>query len=771
MAAPNQFRHYLIIQDAEGSNVELGRTSEQVAVLAYDTHNLEFVHCHVMLEALKDRNSFSEASEKLRKNGHPLLARIVEFGEDEGNPYYITSNVDGETLRAYLARQQDIPVWLAVMIACRALEAGLAVYDRGEFLCDEPMETMRLVQTGPHAVQVQVADFRLLESAATRAMKSKMLKANFERQSKFLKTFLLEQSGGGPTMPESPLHAVDFGELLGGCLSAMSGGLAPQVRDFRAALQKLVPEHLSGEIPTAQKPRALVAPLLASYQEVARGVVNLVRIQSQRLDMANPYSMRGTLSRSGRLVMVEQVPPARLTTAAVQEADRQVLKLSKKRDYSALVPLVLVNEVDGVTCMAEEVVEGVCLADLLRERKALDPHEAYVVLAGLDAALAQIEKGALSTKKLRLEDVYLLTGFAREDSRTPKLMAAKLNEWPAFTIMVRAHPSIAAMAGRGTDPAVLLPASSLNGKTAWTAGWMAAMGRFLLGFDSARSEDAVADRERETVVRLLDDELQKARDGLLASRADFLARFARVVQHCEQVKPVPVPAGHVEVLNPASRTAPAAKPKPIGAKAAKRKGDPPPAAAEPPPPPIVPGAPVIFGGPLAATASKEKSNVGFAEILFQTAGPEVEAETEVITPPWEEADSAPGWLKAIVFAGGSMVLGALFAHLSGDALWLKKGHSPRVAPKAATTTPAPPAASPAPASTAAEPDPLALPPVRVPEIVAADDRAQPAPAVSLKPPKGSNLRSLISEETPASPAAPPAPDNTPVRAAIPVPDP
>ena len=767
MAAANQFRHYLIIQDAEGSNVELGRTTEQVTVLAYDTRQMEFVHCHVMLEPLKDRNAFSEACEKLRRNGHPLLARIVEFGEDEGNPYYITSNVDGETLRAYLARQQDIPVWLAVMIACRALEAGLAVYDRGEFLCDEPMETLRLVQTGPHAVQVQVADFRLLESAATRAMKSKMLKANFERQAKFLKTFLLEQSGGGPTMPESPLHAVDFGELLGGCLSAMSGGLAPQVRDFRAALQKLAPEHLSGEIPTAQKPRALVAPLLASYQEVARGVVNLVRIQSQRLDMANPYSMRGTLSRSGRLVMVEQVPPARLTSAAVQEADRQVLKLSKKRDFSALLPLVLVNEVDGVTCMAEEVVEGVCLADLLRERRSLDPHEAYVVLAGLDAALAQIEKGALPTKKLRLEDVFLLTGFAREDSRTPKLLASKLNEWPAFTIMARAHPSIASMAGRGTDPAVLLPTNTLDGKSPWTAGWMAAMGRFLLGLDGAKGEDAVADRERETVVRLLDDEMQKGREGLLASRADFLARFARVVQHYDEVKPVPVPAGHVEVLNPSSRAV-AAKPRPIGGKGAKRKAEPPPAAEEPPPP-LIPGAPVIFGGPLAATSGKEKSTVGFAEILFQTAGPEVEAETEVMTQPWEEADSAPGWLKALVFAGGSMVLGALCAHLSGDALWLKKGHSHQEAPKAAVSPDAsasPSQGAPVVAAPVGGSVPPPLPPVRVPDVVTPDDKTPP-PAISLKPPAQSSIRSAIADENP--PVVPPT-ENVPVRAAIPVPD-
>ncbi len=375
MSEPNQFRQYQIVQDADGHNVELVRNGDQVAILAFDTVRLDFVHCHVLLKPLAHQAGFNEACLTLQKSGHPLIARLVDFGVDEGNPFYITGNVDGETLRGYLARQQEMPVWLAVMIACRSLEAALAVCERGDYLADQPMECLRVVQTSPHSAIVMASDFRVIESPAGRSAKARLLKSNFERQGKFLKAFLQEQSGGGPTAPDTLLPAVDFGELLGGCLTAMGPNMIGAVKELRNGLLRFAPEHLSGEIPTAQKPRALVAPLLASYQEVARGVVNLVRIQSQRLDMTNPYAMRGTLTRAGRQVWVEQVPPTRVCSARVSEADRQLLKLAKKREFSALVPVVLVNDSDGISCVAEEVAEGVSLAELLRERRSLDAQE------------------------------------------------------------------------------------------------------------------------------------------------------------------------------------------------------------------------------------------------------------------------------------------------------------------------------------------------------------------------------------------------------------
>lgn len=744
MSEPSQFRHYQIIQDADGNNVELVRDAGQVAVLAFDMTRLEYVHCHVLLEPLANRPSFEEKARTLQSRGHPALARMIEFGEDEGNPFYITSNVDGELLRPYLARQQDLPGWLAIMIACRTLETAVAVCECGEFLTDSPLDSFRIIQTAPQSVQVLAADFRILESTTS---KKSALKAGFEKQAKFLRAFLVEQGGGGgPTLSEQSLPAADFTELLSACLTSAGVGVISAMRELRSTLQKLAPDHLSGEIPTAQKPRALLAPLLASYQEVARGLVNLVRIQSQRLDMASPYSMRGTLTKTGRAVLIEQVPPSRIACAKVHEVDDTALKITRQRENSALVSLALVNEAEDITCLAEEIVEGISLADLMRERRWIDVQEAYLVLAGLDSALAQVEQSKLPVSKLRLEDIFLLTGFAREDQRSTKLLISKLNEWPAFNVIVRAHPTLASMSGRGTDPAVLLPPARSTPATSWHAGWLAALCKFLLGVESPAG--TLADpqggvRERETVTRLLDDEIAKVAESKPAQRADFLARYARVIQHYDLAKPAadlpPARSSSTEPpqtqgLKPLSKTVPVSK------TAAKRDASIPHAL-------DAPVAPLTTGG--ASRTAKDDSHIGFAELLFRNSGGEASppdapdwARAAANAPPTLPAhliprDDVPMWLKAAVFIGGSMVLGAIVAHFSGDALWLKKrpatveaGRVPTASVPLSPSAPSIPAASPRQSLPANSPAPAPAP---SPAVVPAAS-SLPQPASSLPPP-------------------------------------
>lgn len=766
MPEPSLFRHYQIVQDADGNNVELVRNSEQVAVLAFDLDRLEYVHCHVLLEPLQSRAAFEESCKLLQKRGHPALARLIEFGEDEGNPFYITSNVDGEALRPYLARLQDIPGWLAIMIATRAMETAVALCERGEFLSESPLDGLRIVQTAPQAVQVLAADYHVIESDAE---KKRALKTSFEKQAKFLRTFLVEQGG---TLPDHALAVADFAELLGACLSSAGVGVIAAMREMRTSLQKLAPAQLSGEIPTAQKPRALLAPLLAGYQDVARGLVNLVRIQSQRLDMANPYSMRGTLTKTGRSVLIEQVPPARISHARVKEADDAAFKITKQRDNSSLITLALVNESEDITCLAEENAEGISLAELMRERHCLEVQEAYLVLAGLDTALTQLDKSTLPATKLRLEDIFLLTGFAREDSRSTKLLVSKLNEWPAFNIIVRAHPTLASMSGRGTDPAVLLPpAREGNSTTAWHGGWLAALCKFLLGFEpplGIQAEPMGGARERETVARLLDDEIAKVAEAKPAQRSDFLARYARIIQHHDLAKPgEPVRAGGTEPavspgLKPRLQTVTVSKAPlkrevsaPLGIDSSRTS-------------PVA----LTSGG---AARGGDEPTIGFAELLFRNGGepspPEAPdwALAAASAPPTLPAhlivrEDVPIWLKAAVFLSGSMVIGAMCAHLSGSALWQKKHtpapveatapSQPSTAAAAAKPVPVPAAA---PKATAVEPEvPKAIPVPTPPVEVSAppESRVPRGSGVSLSLPPGATNQ--LRDQLPAgSPPAPP----------------
>lgn len=685
MSEPHQFRHYLIVQDADGANVELERSADKVAVLAFDTVRLEFVACHVLLHPLAEKAAFEETCRRLRGHGHPLLARMVDFGEDEGNPFYITGAADGEPLRAYLQRQQELPGWLAVMLASRALDAAAAVCSRGDYLPPQPLNSLRVVQVGTQSLVVIASDYRLTPGSAGAAARSRAQRANFDKQGKFLRAFLLEQAGGSPTLPDHPLSAADFTELLAGCLEAAGPVSVPQMLDLRNSLLKLAPEHLSGEIPAPQKPRALIAPLLATYQDVARAVVNRVRILSQRLDMTNPYSMRGTLTKAGRPVLVEQIPPHRVVGRRLQEAAVQLQKLTRKNDHPHLATVAMVHEADSVTCIAEEIVEGISLAELLRERSALGVQEAYLVLAGLDSALTDLDRTHLPAQKLRLEDLFLLIGGSREDPRSAKLLNSKLNDWPSFSVVLRAHTCLASMAGRGTDPGLLLPpgaTTSAEVSTRWHGGWMAAVGRFLLGIESPvgaslAALDADKGRERETVEKLLEDEIARTIEGRPSSRAEFLSRFARIVHHYDVVKPIS-----------SAKAAPITEIKPSGKAAAANPAPAPKVKDEVPPVEVtLPGAAIsaALGGMAltqgVSTPKPDKPNVGFAEILFKGGGDDLAPPDE---PDWARRRTADGslptqfeaprdptplWLKAAVFILGSMTVGGAFAHRSGNALW------------------------------------------------------------------------------------------------------
>ena len=699
MPEPSLFRHYQIVQDSEGNNVELARDSEQVNVLAFDTQQLEFVHCHVLLEALADRAGFEANGRSLQASGHPLLARLADFGEDDGNPFYITGNVDGETLQSYLARQTELPGWLAVMLACRSLEAVAALCEKTDLSPWKPLETLRLIQSGPQAIEVHVADYRLLTAGSR---KGRGLKTAFEKQAKFIKSFLQDHAAGGPTLPDTMLPAADFTELLSACLDSAAPENVSAIQSLRGALLKFVPETLAGEIPAAHKPRALLAQQLASYQEVARAVVNRIRIQSQRLDMANPYSMRGTLTKTGRAVLVEQIPPLRLAPPVVQAADEKI---------------------QGLTCMAEDLAEGISLADLLRNRRALNVHETYLLLAGLDAALTQLEKSGAETRRLRLEDIFLLTGFPREDARSTKLLLTKLTDWPAFSVMLRAHPTLASMAGRGTDPALGLPPLKPEDRAGiWSAAWLASVARFLLALEllpGAVTEAVASNREIETVARLLDDEIAKGRHAGAGKRGDFLARYARVVQHHDLVKPVASPPS--EPLEAAKTKA--QRTKPIQSVKAEISA------------PLQNMPQALTSGFDAPTT--EKPTIGFAELLFRgtsetspASGPDW-AKTAVDAPPTIHPNEVllppdefvPIWLRAAVFIGGSMVAGALLAHLSGDAMWLSKAAPPPVpaiqsaVPKAIPVT-----------------VPLSVQPPQTPEPVALPVPEAPAGGLKLAPP-------------------------------------
>ena len=737
MSTLTQFRHYLISQDAGGSNIEIARNSDQVGVLAFDSQRFEFVNCHVLLEPLKNRRVFEERAAKLQQVGHPLLARVLEAGEDEGSPYYITENVDGETLQALLARHEQIPVWLAVQLTILSLEALRAVATRGDYVMAQPLERLRVVQTTSDRIVVIAADYRLAESAATKASRSRLVKSAFDKQGQFLAAYFAEQAQSGKNSGGEPqLSSGDFTELLHNLLLSCGPDTTESAEQLQSVLVAAGPNPPAGEIAAAYKPRPLIAPLLASFQEVARSVVQTVRMQSQRLDASQPYSLRGTLMKTGQSVIVSQVPPLRLAGTAPGEALRQARNPPKGGKYPNLVPVVFVEEREGIECLAETAVEGVPLHQLLDARGALDAHETYLVLAGVDAALGQLEKAARVTRRLRLDDIFLFTGFGSEGPRESGLLETKLNEWPGFSIVLRAHPCLHAMAGRGTDPAMLLPVeprSKGDAEPLWNGGWMAALGAHLVGMDETGRKVPFS-QGMESVARMLSDELVSARKGSPSSRASFLARFVRVMREHDlaQVKTGGFwqeLSGDTTAQGRASEVARAAVP------------------AQPLISPTIDPVPDIDAPP----------QIGFAEALIRSQAEAGRRGFGGMESSWTGfREKKPLWIRAVTLGAVSLALGAVLAQLQGRAVW-----QPRQVPPKAETVQEPPAPVATPVLT---PDPeLKEKPSAPAKTVSKEKEKEPAPATpgppKIEPSKSSMLVDVNLDPVPKKGAVPGAPSD------------
>ena len=177
-------------------------------------------------------------------------------------------------------------------------------------------------------------------------------------------------------------------------------------------------------------------------------------------------------------------------------------------------------------------------------------------------------------------------------------------------------------------------------------------------------------------------------------------------------------------------------------------------------------------------ARGDEPTIGFAELLFRNGGSEPSPPD---APDWALAaasapptlpghliprEDVPIWLKAAVFLSGSMLIGAMCAHLSGSALWQKRHHPAPVEVEvphqpATAAVPTKPVPSPvtAPKAVAVEPEvPKAIPVAPPAPVVTAppDSSDTRGSGLSLTLPPGATgqLRNNLPAGTPPTPPRP-----------------
>lgn len=664
MATPSQFRQYLIAQDEEGNNIEVTRSSTQVGVLAFDVERQVFVHCQVILEPLKDRKTFEERGRKILEHPHGSRARLFEFGEDDGNAFYITENVDGETLRSYLASQSVVPAWLAMSLTVQVLEAMNALLEAGCPMPEHPLESMRVWQSGTHSIKALVANYPLTEESEDSAIKPKQAKMQFIEEANKLGVFFSECMQRAGLGDEPQVEAARLAELLSDVLQSFSLEAKAGFKEALSIFETRMPLPPAAELAASLSPQPLLASFLKDSQTVARSLMQSVRIPSQKVNPANPYALRGALIKSGQAVSIEQVPPERMTGQNCREALAQMLNLSKTGKFANLLPVLFLHDQGGFQCMGEPMVEGLALSDILEARRSLDPYEIHLILNNLSTALGILEGSRQPISRLRLEDIFLFTGPVVEKSEIASLAKSNLVEWPSFSIVLRSYACLHSMSGRGTNPAAFLSAKPVKKKDVeplWHGGWFASLTCILLGLPrDSFPHQRTGIAEIDGIISLLDEEMKRERKGTPSSRAAFLSRYTREIS-----KHAPSDVPGVDEWSELS-----------GATMPQRRA-----------PDSDAMNPAALSPHAAITGEVEQPVMGFAEALIQHRVPD---EPEFIggLRPMRAApqtlrhdDFESSWITVhekkslwwhiFWILIGSMLLAMMLAHLSGRAFWQK----------------------------------------------------------------------------------------------------
>jgi serine/threonine protein kinase len=126
-----RFEHYRVLQNPDGTPLELGHGAMGVTYKAFDVH----LQCPVALKIINARligdasarHSFVREARAAASIRHPNVASVFHLGESGGNYFYAMEFVDGETLAKVIQRSGRIETDLALEVVAQVVLGLIAI--------------------------------------------------------------------------------------------------------------------------------------------------------------------------------------------------------------------------------------------------------------------------------------------------------------------------------------------------------------------------------------------------------------------------------------------------------------------------------------------------------------------------------------------------------------------------------------------------------------------------------------------------------------------
>ncbi|MBL9113609.1 MAG: hypothetical protein JNJ83_01275 [Verrucomicrobiaceae bacterium] len=541
----NQFQHFLIAQQADGRPVELIRSADEIAFLAFDTKIKRLVELHVLkrgqaMDAVGRRSALDRIEQAQSLRGLSFM-RVLEHGEENGVVYYSANLNDGESVEDYVSRRGAVP---AVTVFClmHHFVEDLVAAKR----CDRLLSLMRvgtpLVTTHEDAfLQLRIVDYGLSGNEAINDdTRTRRVVAECGQLLFVLLTGQPYEGQNPDKYPALTCLPTNLRMLLRTALvdpDNVSPVLEKLMDDIREAYASLVP---SIQVRTSKKhlilnealhPKSHVQSLLLSGVDVAELLKSRYEIASGEDFVRYPFAIPAVHLADRAPVTVHLLPPSRIADKSQYETvPLQMWRFNRESHPNILRSLSLWETPDW-TFLTEEREGGFPLSRLLAERGVLNPTEVSVVLRQVCAALDQAQECGVTRVDIHPSNLVFKVG--REGTPTgreyDRLMQKRLDAWPPFLLKVRTHSTMRAL----YEPLLVEPSVSGEDQESFRAqkdfrnrSFVALAVYLLTGERQVGSVPEFGEAVPDTLAAFLKEMLLAGRyEGTTPVPADFLSQF------------------------------------------------------------------------------------------------------------------------------------------------------------------------------------------------------------------------------------------------------
>ncbi len=453
-ASPAQFGHFLIARRADGTDVELRRSTTEAVFLAFDARIRRLVELHVLAGGTPADKSIRKAAYDCCKLAteisSPSFLRVLEAGEADPYLYFSSNLTDGELAEDYVARRGAVPAVTAFCLMQQFLDELLTTHKIEKLVSHIRLNNPVITTLEDSFLQLRVVDFTILENESSPEESMRRCVAESCRLLFLLLTGQTYDGQNPDQIPSLTCLPMALRTHMRAALQDASQAssslerLRDDVREAFSALVSNIQARTSRKaivVTPALQPQSQLKELLLANVPVADLLKGRFQVVEDDELRAHPFSVPAVNIKTSQPVTVHLLPPSGIVQRDQYEAvPLQMWRFSPERHPNILRSLSVWENPDW-TLLTEEREPGFSLSRLMAGRITLNPQEVLVLLRQVRAGMDQAMECGVRTLDLHPSNLMLRVGKggAMQAREFDRLVQKRLDAWPPFQVKLRTH--------------------------------------------------------------------------------------------------------------------------------------------------------------------------------------------------------------------------------------------------------------------------------------------------------------------------------------------